>query len=387
MKGGTVMFKTAVGHSEYFDAKDAAEELFAQCEAALGGAKPSAGMLFAAPSCEYADLLKLVNARYEGLELIGATSDGEISSCGAFKEDSSLLVLFASDEVEIKAGIGTGASNDTKAAARNALQAAREGMAKPAALCVALPDVTSMNGVHLADCLNEEAGEGTVIIGGGASAQGGVKKTFQFHKNDIFTDSIAVLIFSAPLKFSFGAASGWKAVGNRKTVTRSQRNIIHEIDSKPASEFYSNYFDCNTGVLGGEFPMLIFEEGESVPYIRAVIQVDCGGGTIKAAGDVKEGTSVQFAEAGRDEIIDGARESIEMAVKNFNGRPELLLVFSCAARKNILGTKTGLEFEALKNAAPRIAGFYTYDEIGPLGPGKPSKFHNATIITLLMGVD
>jgi hypothetical protein len=40
----------------------------------------------------------------------------------------------------------------------------------------------------------------------------------------------------------------------------------------------------------------------------------------------------------------------------------------------------------MKNAAPQMAGFYTYGELGPLGPGKPAKFHNATMITLLLGV-
>lgn len=380
------MFKAAVGHSEHIDAADAAEEIFSCCDEILGGAKPTAGLLFVSSSCEYGELLKLVNARYEGIELIGATSAGEISSGGAFMEDSSVLVLFSSDEVEIKAGIGTNASTDTKKAAESAVNEAKRAMKKDPVLCVALPDVTFRNGVELVDCLSAAAGVGTALIGGGASAQGGVKKTFQFYKNEVFTDSIAVLVFSAPLKYSFGAASGWKAIGSRKIVNKSERNIIFEIDNKPASEFYHNYFDCLGGVLGGEFPMMIFEDGESVPYIRAVIEVDCGPGNIKAAGDVKEGTTIQFAEAGRDEIIDGARESIETTVKNFTGRPEFLLVLSCAARKNILGMKTNLEYEALKNAAPQIAGFYTYGEIGPLGAGKPAKFHNATIITLLMGI-
>ena len=380
------MFKAAVGHSEHIDAADAAEELFSRCDEILGGMKPSAGMLFVSSSCEYGELLKLVNARYEGIELIGATTAGEISSSGSFMEDSSVLVLFASDEVEIKAGIGTSASADTKKAADSAVNAAKNAMKKEAVLCVALPDVTFRNGVELVDSLNGAAGEGVALIGGGASAQGGIKKTFQFYKNEVFTDAIAVLVFSAPLKYSFGVASGWKAIGNRKIVNKSERNIIFEIDNKPASEFYHNYFDCQGGVLGGEFPMMIFEDGESVPYIGAVIEVDGGAGTIRAAGDVREGTTIQFAEAGRDEIIDGARESIETTVKNFNGAPEFLLVLSCAARKNILGTKTSLEYETMKNAAPQMAGFYTYGEFGPLGPGKPAKFHNATMITLLLGV-
>lgn len=380
------MFKTAVGYSECIDANDAANEIFAQCDEILKGIKPIAGILFMSPECEYCVLLQKINLKYEGIELAGASSCGEMSSPGKFTEDSSVLVLFASDEVEIKAGIGCGIATDTNGAAKMAVDAAKSKLSKKAALCVAFPDVTFMNGVHITECISENLGKDVTLIGGGASRHTAETPTFQICKNEIFSDSVAVLIFSEPVKYSFGVASGWQAIGTKKTVTKSEKNIIYEIDDRPAAEFYINYFGCGEEVLGGEFPMMIFEKNESEPYIRAVIEINCREGKIKAAGDVNEGTTVQFAEADRDNIISGARQSAEMAAKYYGGGADFLLAISCAARKNILGTKTSREYETLKDIAPNIAGFYTYGEICPLVKGKDARFHNATFVTLLLGV-
>ena len=54
--------------------------------ARLGGSTPQAGFLYAAIDHDFPVLLERVEARYPGLELIGCTTDGELSSShgGAF---------------------------------------------------------------------------------------------------------------------------------------------------------------------------------------------------------------------------------------------------------------------------------------------------------------
>ena len=37
-----------------------------------------------------------------------------------------------------------------------------------------------------------------------------------------------------------GMDSGWEAIGETGTITRSEGNVIYEINHKPALEFYSN---------------------------------------------------------------------------------------------------------------------------------------------------
>lgn len=55
-------------------------------------------------------ILQRIQDAFPGIELIGGTTNGEISSILEFQQDSLTLMLFASDEVEICAGIGRGAS-------------------------------------------------------------------------------------------------------------------------------------------------------------------------------------------------------------------------------------------------------------------------------------
>src|SRR6187549_2180885 len=106
------MFTAVVGHSEDMDGAAAAAEVLTQCRQRLNGTIPTAGLLFAAIDYYHHLLLDEINRQLPDLELIGCTTDGEISSDLGFREDSVTLILFASDTVDITAGIGRGLSTD-----------------------------------------------------------------------------------------------------------------------------------------------------------------------------------------------------------------------------------------------------------------------------------
>ncbi|BAZ08285.1 hypothetical protein NIES4071_00900 [Calothrix sp. NIES-4071] len=61
---------------------------------------PSAGILFAAIDFDHAIILELISREFPRLELIGCTTDGEMSSKIWFQQDSLVLILFCSDTVE-----------------------------------------------------------------------------------------------------------------------------------------------------------------------------------------------------------------------------------------------------------------------------------------------
>ena len=61
---------------------------------------------------------------------------------------------------------------------------------------------------------------------------------------------------------------------------------------------------------------------------------------------------------------------------------------SCAARKQILGTRTAEEQASLRRSALGelpFAGFYAYGEICPKKAGEPAIFHNETFVTVVFG--
>ena len=113
------MFSSVVGHSEEPDADAAVEEIVQQCKCRLNGTVPSAGLLFAAIDFDHQGLLCGITRAFPEMELIGCTTDGELSSELGFREDSATLILFASDTVDIKAGVGRGLSGDVAGACRS----------------------------------------------------------------------------------------------------------------------------------------------------------------------------------------------------------------------------------------------------------------------------
>lgn len=88
------MLKVAVGHSEDVDAKDAVLEVLEQCQETLNGLVPQAGILYSAMAFDYPVVLEHIMTVYPELELIGCTTDGEISSKLGCIEDSITLIFF-----------------------------------------------------------------------------------------------------------------------------------------------------------------------------------------------------------------------------------------------------------------------------------------------------
>ena len=94
--------------------------------------------------------------------------------------------------------------------------------------------------------------------------------------------------------------------------------------------------------------------------------------------------------AGTDQIFEGTKASIADAVARFpsGGRPEGALLFSCGTRKFLLGTRAHREIELvhefLGDSVP-IGGFYCQGEIAPLASADLTRFHNATMVSILLG--
>src|SRR4029079_12455620 len=137
--GSAHMFRMAVGHSDDIDLDAEIEAVLGQCDAALAGATPRAGLLYAARDADHQRLVDAVADHYPGIELAGATTAGEMASVIGMAEDSVALAVFASDTVEITAGLGRNLREDPVAAARQAVDDALSRASSSPRLCIALP--------------------------------------------------------------------------------------------------------------------------------------------------------------------------------------------------------------------------------------------------------
>jgi hypothetical protein len=386
------MFKVVVTHSDDPDSQAAVEEIVEQGLTDLAGVIPQAGILFAAIDFEYELILQHLHQVFPNLELIGCSTDGEMSSRLGFQQDSLTLMLFCSDTVKISAGVGSAAQKEPLAAAQQAVQqATADGTITPK-LCIALPasytaDGSTTSGGQILKGLQLALGEEIPIVGGTAGDQYRFKKTYQFFGDQVLTDALPILLFSGEIEFSYGIACGWTPIGRKSIVTKSAGTSLYEIDGKPALEFYQRYLGNRPPTA--ENPLAVYENDRDLYYMRVPNHYDPETGAIQFLGDIPEQSTIQITDINRDEVIHAAEASFNNALANYPGEsPQAVLVFSCCCRRWLLGTRAKEEYQLVKNAFSKalpICGFYTYGEFSPLEPQGSTYYHQETFVSLLLG--
>ena len=385
------MLTAASGHSDDIDALSAFAEIREQCEASLKGTQPQAGILFAGIDFEHQELLDATLEAWPGIELIGGTSDAEISSRLGFREDSVSLLIFASDTIEFSSGIGRNLSKNPLAACSQAVEQALEKSKLEPRLCITVPDGLTVSGQRTVETLRGVLGNDVALFGGRAADHRRYEHTLQFCGREVVSDSVPILILSGSLVYSFGVASGWKPIGSPGMITRAEGNIVYEIDGAPAIEFYQRFLGKDMKV-SKDMPLVILNDNGEPEYLRpSTGDVDNETGAITYLSDVPEGVSAQVSTTDRASILEGCEESIQKALKSFpsGNEPEAAVVVSCSARKLLLGTKTAEESrllgERIGHEIP-LCGFYSYGEIGPQKTDNTKPImHHQTFTMLLLG--
>jgi len=391
------MLHVAIGHSEDVDSLDAIEEALDQCERRLNGADPSAAVLLASVCYDHQILLDRLEARYPGLPLIGGTTDGEMSSELGFREDSVHLVLLGGEGLTMRTGVGRDASLDVAAAARQAVEDAG-GAGPDAALCFTVPDGVTLSVSAVIEGLKSALGDRRFpIVGGAAGDHRTFDQTRQFYDGLILSDSIPVLLVSGPLHCAIGVGSGWQPVGHAFTVTRADGNKVYTLDDRPALEVYRSHLgDTTSPGSFADFPLAVFEDPSRPEEfaLRAPFFVDEEDGSLTFAGEVREGCRAQISQGVRGGVLDGTRDSVDAAVCAYPGdMPDAAFVVSCAGRKWLLGGRAADEAQLIRDSLAAsfpgstipLSGFYAFGEIGPLRERGETRFHNESLVTLLVG--
>lgn len=386
----------AVGHSHDLDSADAIEEALDACREKLGGMTPQAGLLFAGIDHDHQALLDRVEARYPGLQLIGCTTHGELSSAG-FSEDSVVLMLFHSERVQFRAAVGEDMRKEP-AVARQAVAKALDGLGVPVRLCIALAegvgDVDSPGTIPLGllDALGDALGPEVLVCGGLAADQVRFSGTYQFCNGRVYTDALPILLMAGPLRVATGVASGWQPIGEEHRLTDVDGLLVGGINAEPPRDVWRRYFGMDNHSGAPNFFAVYPESGEQGAsdgfYLccPARFQED---GSMVTMTPAAPGARIRFTSATREQLLAGARSSAEKASASLSGGDaSAAVVFSCASRHALLGTRVGEETRLVQEqvgASVPVIGFYTMGEIcSPEGSANPVH-HVSTFVTVLIG--
>lgn len=193
----------------------------------------------------------------------------------------------------------------------------------------------------------------------------------------------AVGFYGTHLKVACGSRGGWDPFGPERRVTRSEGNIVYELDGGSALELYRRFLGPHADALpasGLLFPLEVRPAEGGQRVVRTILGIDERQGGIVFAGEVPEGHLGRLMRANFDRLIDGAAQAARVATHRLAVRPELSILVSCLGRRMLLKQRAEEEIEAVLRTTGHIptAGFYANGEIAPVDD-RGSVLHNQTM--------
>lgn len=254
-----------------------------------------------------------------------------------------------------------------------------------------LSDGLNVNGSALVAGLACEIGNGVPITGGLAGDGAAFETTLVGCDAPPQPRRVAgVGFYGDAIRIGHGSAGGWDVFGPHRRITRSEGNVLHELDGEPALDLYERYLGPEdsrglpgTGLL---FPLRIADPGRPQHgVVRTILAVDRKHRSMTFAGDVPQGWEAQLMRGSIHRLIAGAsmaaQHAHDGAMADASG-PGAAILVSCIGRRLLMGQHTIEEVEAvgaaLGKAVSRI-GFYSYGEISPHAPSGSCELHNQTM--------
>ena len=329
------------------------------------------------PDC-YAELQSL----FPKAHVVGCSSSGSI--LGTSISDGNIIataMTFDKGHVELAVeDVGEGAEIETIAA-----QLMNKLSHDDLRHVFVLSDGLKINGSALAKGLNNVNGNQVAATGGLAGDGPRFKETWVMADAPAKQRCIAAIGFYGEFTIKSGCYAGWEEFGAERMVTRSEGNVVYEIDDQPALALYKKYLGSQSSELpasGLRFPLSVRPDKDSAPIIRTLLAVDESAQSLTFAGDVREGHYCKLMKTNLDNLIDHAAMAARVAAPDGRHFGGLCLVVSCVGRRLVLGQLTEEELEVVnEQLGTRMAltGFYSYGELAPYGEVLKCQLHNQTM--------
>lgn len=343
-------------------------------------------LLFGSPDLDRAGpVIGALADRFPSAALIGCSTAGEILD-DAIVDDtvSGAIVGFSSTRLA-----ATSAAVDRPDASFPAGRSIAEALAAPDLRSVlVLSDGLGVNGSELVRGINSTLPPETVVTGGLAADGDRFQKTWVIREGRPVSGHVtAVGLYGDSVRVGHGSKGGWDIFGPEREVTRSEGNVLFELDGRPALALYKQYLgELASGLPATAllFPLAIRTNSEPANQIvRTVLAVDEGSQSMTFAGDIPQGSRAQLMQANFDRLIASAAGAATLARGPFPdvAEPMLSIAISCVGRRLILGDRCDEELEAALELLPEgtgQVGFYSYGEISPFTTGH-CDLHNQTL--------
>lgn len=393
------IIEVGVGLSTERNPAQAAESAIGLAKSRLRTKKIDLVFVFSSINLAYPTLLKAVHTLLGAVPVIGSSGFAVICTDGIFKE-ALLVVLFSFPD---KVHFNTGCVRDmAKISATSAgeelgskLLYGFQGLHRDFSLLFS--DNPTKDSSGLFNGLQERLGRSFPTIGTAASGNLESKKSYVYFNTEVLTDAACGILWGGKLSFGLGIKHGWKPLGKPHRVTRSEGNIVHEIDGAPAVKIYKDYLGLdlpglvkNLKRIAILYPIGIYISPGEECLLRNILSIE-NNGALAFQGEVPQESTIRLMIATKESCLNATQEAAQEVKKSFSGRQiDCALVFGSVSRYILLGRQINKELAIIKGALGKdfpVFGIYTQGAQAPLNTvsyqGKVY-FHNQAMTILGM---
>jgi hypothetical protein len=340
--------------------------------------------------------LSALRSRFPTAQMIGCSTGGQMVDGDVSDQVMSALAL-TFDKTTFRLAQTDVETPDTSHEAGRRIA---EALAAPdLAGIFLLSDGLHVNGSALVEGILEVVGPQVPVSGGLAGDGDAFAATLVGCNGPPRANLVAAVgFYGKAIRFGHGSAGGWDVFGPKRRITRSQGNVLHEVDGKSALDLYRLYLGPAESLkLPGSallFPMRISDPRHPErSVVRTVLAVDPDKGSMTFAGDMPTGWTAQLMRGSFGRLCAGAAEATHQAVTDLaaaSGASGAAILVSCIGRRLLMGQRIDEEIEAAATELPAgfpVVGFYSYGEISPHDVSGHAQLHNQTMTVTLLGED
>src|SRR5215212_2384906 len=393
-------------HNPNVAGREAAEEALQRADVD----EPDFSFMFASIGYDQHTLLRTVRETIGGAPLSGCSVEGTIAAEDADETNYCVVVTaISSDELQWTNGLATGLSTDSRAVGQRVAQELLPHLSADTIGLFVFPDGMSaiFDTFFTANFDNFLAGlEGSLpsdpflpLWGGGAGNNFDAgAPTYQYCDDEVVSDAVAYTLLSGRARVGWAMSHSLIPIGGARRVTRSQGNVIYEIDGKPAVEVLEEYLPeqalaedadwlANSISLALYFRAPSYMKDEEY-VVRGIPAVKMADGSIIVQTEVQEGTSVWFSSRDKEKVATGLDRMAAQIKEQLGGdQPKLVFQFECATRgKDMFREQEKLRFlrQFRRSVDPEVpwAGYYCAGEIGPVEEHNNHHLYTSVVLAL-----
>jgi len=328
----------------------------------------------------------------DAVPVVGCSGQGVIAR-GCVREEgyAACVLALGGDSIECATASVAVIAEDTHAKGR-ALGAALRARSRlpPKYIVLHFDPLVGANMDAFLDGLHREVE--CPVIGGAAGHTMGVSiaRTFQYANDEVLSGAAVAVALAGNVIFEGGISMGCSPVGVQMMVTRSEGNVVLELDGRPALEVWQQITQLSPEHLNAEgtAALAIGVPSHSGHLIRAAFLFDIERGGIVLQAGVEPGTKVMLYHRTIAAVLDGTRRVARDLAQRLQGkRVRAVLGFECGARTApFLGEEAtlaeNLELQNILAPDAEYTGVVVWGELFDVG-GRPA-FHNYTYPLLVI---